>query len=664
MIWFNSNDLHSILVIVSCLFVNIALPYYPYILFFKKDKKYLPYFIVTSISIYILFGYLFYCFRSLNIYPITYLVFFVSLNIFLFVKNKHYLHLNFKPIINRSVLFKILVFLSLFFIFVYYFFYDALHFITPDNYYDVYNHMLFFDTIKSDGQIFMSYYAPGFHIFFYSAYLILGGPNIYRFMGPILGLVIITNLYFISSVYFTKKSSRILLLLLTLFPFFKLLSIQYITTWPTTTSYLFLPVLIALLFFDKLGNKKQLFLYALILTSFSLTLPYALLQYVPTTITVCLLSAFLFYKFKSLNSKYFLIISIVTASAIAIPALHVFLQTQVISKNGLFPPIQILKKENNKLIVSDVYQNTASTSNSTVLPTPITTTIVTPISKSVVLSTHISKTTKNKFFNPAIVNNYLLPFVRTIESALVSKTMVPLSKYSIKSYLYILISFFLAVFSIFTKRHKLFVISAFSFLFGLITQFGFLELTQYRGRTGPYIVFLSAITVVYFYDQIKFYQSVFASVVFLLTLIMVVKDKPLSFNREGVCPEIFEQVYLITKKFPNQPLNFIFRYPQISILSPNISAYGFGVESLKKSVNEKDTYLILQQNYCEQSPKEFSEANSHDPTYQYYIETKKDGLIKNKKITEDIKQSPEFSQFSLYWKDQNISVYYRPKQTN
>lgn len=675
MIWFDLNDLRSILVIIGCLFINISLVYYPYFSIFKDRQKYLPYFIVTAISVYIILGYIFYCFRSLNVYPLTYVVSFALLNIFLLIRNRHNLHLNFKLTIPQ-----IIVFLSLLSIFVYYFFYDALHFITPDNYYDVHNHISFFDSIKTYGQINMPFYAPGFHIIFYSAYLIIGGSNLYRFLGPILGLLIILNLYFVSSIYYTKKSSRILSILLVLFPFFKLLSLQYTMMWPTTTSYLFLPVLIGLLFFNQINSKKQVWLYSICLLSFSLTLPYVLLQYIPVTITVCLLSAIFFRKIKPFfKPKYFLIISLITTFAVTIPAIHVFLQTQIISKVGKFPGIQILKKENDKLIVSNVYQETTVVNLSpTVIPTlspiptplPTITTIPTlaPTIIPTVIPTPIptiilTPTPPKIFINPKITNNYLLPLIATIKSALTTKTIVPFSPSSLKTYLYLLISLILTIFSIFTKNHKLFILSAFSFLFGLISQFGFFELTQYRGRTGPYIVFLSMITAVYLYDKIKLNHWIFTSIIFLLTLITIFKNKPLIFNREGICPEIFEQVYLIVKKFPNKPFNLIYKYSQVSILSSNIIPYYIDIQDLETS-KSRDTFLILQQNYCDQSPKELLEANGHDPTYQYYLKTKADDLQLTQKMTQDIKQSPEFSQFSLYWQNQNISIYFRPKQTN
>lgn len=645
MIWFNSSDLWSIIIIILSLSLNIAITYPCFLYVFKKPNKFLPFFITTSVSVYIILGYLFYCFRSLNIYPIIYLVFFVFLNLYLLIKNKHHFHLNFRPKINQLLLVKGFVFLFLLSIISYYFFYDALRNITPDNYYDIHNHMRFFDTIKSDGQITMSYYAPGFHILFYPAYLILKGPNLYRFLGPVLGLLIILNLYLVSPAYFSKKSSRILFLILPLFPFFKLLSIQFVTLWPTTTSYLFLPTLIILLLSsNKLNSKKQLLLYTISLTSFSLTLPYALLQYVPVTVVVCLLSALFFRKTKSFHQlKYFLTISILTISATFIPVLHVFLQTQVVSKNGFFPEIQILKKENDKLIVSNVYQDTPS----------VKTISTTPISQL-----------SNNIISSKIAKNYFLPLIATIKSALVPKVTVPFSKYSLKSYLYILISLFLAIFSIITKHHKLFILSGTSFLFGLITQFGFLELTQYRGRTGPYMVFLSLITAVYCYDQIKFCQPLLTSTVFLLILGIILKNKPLTFNREGLCPEIFEQFYLIAKKYPNQPLNIISRYSQISLLSPNITSYSLTEKDITSYSKKADSFLLLQENYCEQAPLAFLQANSHDPTYQYYLINKQNNLDLAVKITETIRQSPEFQNFKLYWKNQNISIYHRPKQTN
>jgi hypothetical protein len=605
------------------LFIAFSL-YIPLVYFLGKseaNKITIP----LSISIEMLFGYIFYNLGGFNFFPFLYFFFILLINIYFLHKlnKKKERKRIFGPNLRLNKTFKIGTAITILIIILTIFtrFYDSMTTAAPGNI-DTINHIEFLNQLKESGRLSLKYYAPGFHIFIYPLTVFISNSDIYRFSGSVIGIITVLTVFL-----YIRKNLKIyslaLLILMFSFPVFNQLSLQTISFFPSALTFLFLISFLYVLNKNKKkDNKIYLVICAILSVALAISVPYFYVGLIPAIFFLLIIT--FFYREKL--PKYYIylakIIIIITFFGLFASLGHVFLQTKIINQTQKsFPKIRQAKIEDDIVKETSNYEK-KETSN---------------YEKSDNSSMNALKST---FLNIISLKN-----IRPLKGML-----------GIGSYMWILFSAILISYSIRKKNINLLIISSLSLIFGIATETGILEMTYYRGRLGWYLMFLSILGFLIFFDS--FYKEKYKKI-FLFSIIILgflsFLDPPEFYRR--YYKEIYDVANNIKNEFPNKKIQFLTNNHEVNILSSDFQYLPIDIKNLEKNLNFDEKFIILEKKFLELDPKLSQKAISIDKDFVHFKEKQQ---IKKKEF-EDKKNSlmehPDFLKFKKIWENENIEVY-------
>jgi len=472
------NNIISIIVIASYfLLISFAwlLPLFTY---FKKTVLALQFAIPVSISIQIIFAYVFYTFALSVWYILPYLGLILISNLLAIqkiglanIKNK-----TTKLIINqRSIrLPYILLITVIISLLIFTRFYDSFSTLAPGNN-DTYNHIQFLKSIREYGFITLTYYAPGFHLLLLPLTFVLPYSELYRFVGPVMGCFTILALWLLIRPALRKKNSPYLFFLLLLLPIFNQLTLQTIGFFSSNLSFMYLVAFLMLLGFSNNRALPGRYSIAILLTvALSLIVPYFFVQYTIALGLLLLVGLINKHLLPRAFIKRLAFMTLISFSGLLIGLAHTTLQTSVHSAT-YFPSVS-----SNAAMQSEIMNRVQTVG---------------------VLQNKRTQQLAVTSISPFIANGLDLISIKAIRS--------PEDVLGAGAYGWIIISCVLMIISLIQQRKSLFVLAFISIIYGIITQTGMFELTTYKGRSGWYLLLLTILGLMFIFDRfaIKFSQK-------------------------------------------------------------------------------------------------------------------------------------------------------------
>jgi len=620
---FTFTDVWKILEISIVLFASAFALYLPLIIFVRTGRNTLKCVIPVSISVQIIFAYVFYCFAAVKYYPPVYFGIILALNIFAVIKLRVW-QKGFKFIQPKPL--GLFITLALVSVLVYSRFYDSLMFVAPGTI-DTFNHLTFLKDLKTIGFLSNSYYAPGFHLFIYPLTYLVDFAGIYRFSGGVVGLIFVLSVYLAFKDTFKNLVSVILLLLILTFPFLNDFILATIGFYSTSLSFiLFVGFLYPLFSLDELGGKKVFLLYLTVSLALAVTVPYLLVQFIPA---LAFLSLVVLITKKSLvakSKKLFLIFIAISVLGFIVSFAHVYLQTKALHVSNSFP----------ELLISDPKTEKVSTN----LNKPVT--------------GGIESADRSAPRHGAFYNSYISPMILTAKDVLSVKNIRPINNFlSAGAYAWTLLSILLIFYSIRKNKKQLLVISALSIIFGFAILTGVFEMTFYRGRSGWYLMFLAAVGIAYMFDEIYQKRDIFWGLVFVILAFFAIMRPPHYYR--AYFPEIFTEAYKISKAAGAERVTVITRYYQLAMISKNLDILPFEEKSLSAEGDKK--FLIMEKKYFRVDPVLSQQALSIDRVLKNFNEKQKGYEGNFNEQIKTITSSEKFSNFEKYWENDNILIY-------
>jgi hypothetical protein len=612
-------DFFSIIgIIVALLAMSFSL-YLPLKSLIKNKDIVLALIIPLSLSVIILLGYLFYSSPFIRFFPIFLLTLLLAVNVFFVIGQKFK-----KPKINIK---KLCVYSIMSLPVLFTRFCDSIKNVGPGNN-DTFNHIFFLKDLDRLGYISSSYYAPGLQLIFYPISKIISTSEIYRFGGPALGIIVFLSLFLIFRTFVKNKLVLILFVILACLPIYNQLTLQTISFFSSSLSFISFASLIYLFSLkpEAISWKLRLTFLSIITLALAITVPYLFVQLIPCQIAIL---AILHIARRKVDQKYIQIAK--TGLAIFLLGLavafgHTLLQTKILSRGAAgFPSIPIVRPS------GDIVSNNSPSAN----PDPI----------EVFLS------------HSDFSKNYLLPPYMTSKDILIIKNIrKPDNVLAIGSYLWIILSGALLYVSIKQKRYSLLIISVYSLFFGLVTQTGTLEMSFYRGRGGWYLLLLSLIGITILTDIYYVRLAKLRLGYLLIPLYSLCFLSPPVFYR-WYYPEIYNYVYKIVVENKDQNSIFITSENQISLLSDKITVLPLKPDSLDKVDDKTSDYLILEKKYLLTDPVLSQKAYSTDKNYSGYYQEQEKTEKKFLETNDKIFTSPSFKYYEKYLDSNNVTFY-------
>lgn len=682
-------DIKALFAIVLILTVSSFALYFPLAAIF--DNKIAAKFVIPiSISVQIIFAYIFYSYGVVKLYPPIYATLILILNIWAIWKLKYSFSNLHMPSLKQII--QISAPLILFCIIIYSRFYDSFTNIAPGEI-DTYNHMVFLKDLVRDGLLSFPQYAPGFHLLLYPLTLLVPVSEIYRFTGPTIGVITAASLYLLLKESFVHKFAKYALLTLLCLPIFNQLFLQEIGFFSTSLSFLIVPAMIYIIAETQELKQKRFasIFFLLLVTCLSLTLPYLYVQYLPA-LAVLFLIVLIFRK--HFDRQYFsrlLMVIIVSAIGFLVAFGHVYLQTKVLKRGTNFPAMELTYIENGEIVTTNNFQQAATVSqadsantegdnantegDNTNTPTAsaIPSQTNTDSNKStlkdkfeILIDKSVSfiktsyknstdKITKNEFFLA-----YVSPMSKTAWNALMVKNVrTPDSILSIGAYVWIFISMILVPISIHKKNNLLFTVSVFCIVFGVCTQFGIMEIGTYRGRSGWYLMLFTLVSVSLIGDNVLSSFRKISDKVLLLIIVLLGASgllSPPTYYRPYYS-EPYEIIRDITRESPKALLNVLANDSHLSIVSTNVTVNALSSEALEKRCYNDICLIIIENQLRAVDPVLSQQASSIDKNYQLFNQQQAEAKQRNAEQILAIKKLPQFSSYKLYWKNENIDIY-------
>ncbi|MFA6475003.1 MAG: hypothetical protein WCV88_02250 [Patescibacteria group bacterium] len=536
-------------------------------------------------------------------------------------------------------------------------FYDAISTAAPGNN-DTYNHVVFLQDLFQVGVLNSTYYAPGFHLLFFPLQYFVNIVDIYRFVGPIIGVLFIIVCYWLIRTYIQQPLVRVLFILLCTLPVMNQLTLQTISFFPSALSFFFFIVLLELLTRPKdLTTWQRYSLFFVNGVGLALTVPYLYIQLLPIIGLAWVMMMVIRTNFEYKQRRYVLICGCLALLAFSVGIGHVFLQTKILKRGGGFPEIPIVQQQNNSFQVVSNYGtdnimeeynfNDNNNSNTDIGKTDV------GIKKPYLFDNVLSNLQNSAFYQ-----NNLKPMVSSAIDILNVKNIRQINNMlAVGAYLWIFISAFILWHSI--KAHNLFglFIGVSSFVFGLATQTGILEMSYYRGRCGWYLLLLAILGTVYLAQQ--FYKQNYVSwlIVGLVILYVGSFTNPPIFYRSYFA-SIFDHTYELVQRSNSSPIRFITQMNQLNIFIPNSQLLPQELTNVASDPGTSEQYLILEKKYLVVDPVLSQQAISSDKNYQQFY--KQQAVLKTNFETRRQKiLTDSFFQthYRLDWSDDNVEFY-------
>jgi len=603
--------------IVSILFF-ISFSLYIPLLYILDKKNALQITIPLSISIEIIFGYIFYNLGHLKMFPFLYFLIILIINtVFIWkIKKKNDLFLILKKIFHKKnnieIATLVLFFLALI-LTVFTRFYDSLNTIAPGNI-DTIDHLNFLNDLKNIGHIQLAYYAPGFHLFLYPLTFFVSNSYIYRFAGPVIGILIILSVFLYMKRYL-KPTVLLFMIILFSVPIYNQLTLQTISFFSSSLTFIFLIAFIyALNKNNKIDEKKSLIICAISSVSLAISVPYFYVGLIPAVVFLFIISL-LNKKILPTYHKYLIkVIFVLIIFGLIVSFGHVLLQTKILNNQNIsFPRIKQVKMINKTMVQTDNYKESNGSSSGAIYAT---------------------------FIDLISIKN-----IRPFNGIL-----------AIGSYLWILLSIFFVYYGLKKNNAPLLIISSLSIVFGLSTQTGTLEMIYYRGRSGWYLMFLSILGISIFFNTIhkeKYKNKI--RILLIIILFISFLNPPEFFRR--YYKEAYDTANKIKSTFPDKKIEFLTDTYSLEIVSDNFRSLPLSISNLNRDAKIDENFVILEKKLLQTDPILSQQALSTDTDFSNF---KYNQLLKNKKMEEtrqSITSSPEFLKYKKYWENGNIEVF-------
>lgn len=605
------NILISFTILLLVLLSSFAM-YLPFRALIKDKAISLRYAIPFSLSVEILFGYIYYCTSTMSYFPICYLVFALFLNILAYVK--------LKPIILTKISVNIGILLVLIIsvlALLYTRYFDSFSFVGPGGN-DTYAHLVFVKDLINPGFLRNGFYAPGFHIILMPIAKLIPFSDLYRFTGPAIGIVTLISFVLLFRDYLKNKILLLFLLALLALPVYNQFTLQTIGFFPSSLTFMYFVSFIFLLS-DKDNEKRRanLFIFSIFTFALALTVPYLFVTILPAFLIIFFIVLIFRNKFNKKYPFYLFLINLILILGIFVSFGHVFLQSSILKRfSGInLPTIEVTITEDVK----------------------------------------ITDKLANKEYSPKVIaNNSLLnSIVGTGYDILRVKNIRPVNSIlGIGAYLWMGFSFFLIVYGLRKKNSILLIVAVLGVFFGLCTQTGMFEMNNYLGRSGWYLLMLSIFGSVLFFDQI--YSKKMTNWLLAVCLILLITSFffPPQYYRPYYDEE-FKTISQIAKQHPNDSITLITNNKQLAIVAENITAQHFLPDFLRND----NPVLIIENKFLRPDPVLSQRVTSTDKEFIEFnkaFEIEKENLKYN---IERIKSNKDFKSYRKYFENDDFAVY-------
>ncbi|MCX6809789.1 MAG: hypothetical protein NTZ65_03535 [Candidatus Berkelbacteria bacterium] len=608
------NILIAISILLLVLLSSFAL-YLPLCALTKDKLIGLRYAIPFSISVEIIIGYIFYCTSAVKYFPISYLIIVILANIWGYYR--------LRPIVIRKPKIDLLKTLSLIVILaaiLYTRYFDSFKFVGPGGN-DTYSHLLFVKNLLETGYLSNGYYAPGFHLFLMPIAKIIPSYYLYRFTGPAIGIISVIAIVLLIKDYLKNRSLLILLLALLASPIYNQLTLQTISFFSSSLTFIYFASFIFLLS-DKSGEQRKIPQYLFFIfcgIALAVTVPYLFVTLIPAFLTVFIIVLIFKSSFEKKYSRYLLQLILILFIGFAFSFGHLFIQSNILKHYAGFPGIPVATEDNGE---------TTLTSNNEVA---------------------------NQYHLPNFIsaNSFLKPMFGTGIDLIKIKKLRPInSVLGLGAYLWIAFSIYLLVYAIRKKNSALVVVATFSIIFGVHTQTGLFEMSYYRGRSGWYLLLLSILGIVLFLDQV--YSSklsrwfLAACVAISITGFFL----PPVFYRSYYDDE-FKIASQIVKQFPDTAILLVATNSQLKIVASNISTLDLDPANLGNT----NAFLIIDKKMLIPNPVLSQSAISTDSNLDEFNGRYEDKEKKIENINAQIESSEDFKKYKKYYENGDFIVF-------
>lgn len=611
------NVLNSLAVSSLVLLSSLAL-YLPLCALIKDRKIAVRYAIPFSISIEIIIGYIFYCTNTVRYFPLSYLLIVVILNVFALFRLR-LVGLP-KPKIKLSSIFVWAAFGTAILFTRYY---DAFSFISPGNN-DTFNHIAFVRDLNERGYLSNGFYAPGFHLFMMPISKLISFHVLYRFAGPAIGTVSALAFALLLKDHLKNKVLQFLLIGFLTFPIYNQLTLQTMGFFSSALTFILFTSFITLIKDIAQSTKISLVLFSIFSVCLALTVPYLLITIIPAYLITYLIILIARKNFSKRLPRYILFFNLILAGGLIISFLHVFVQSSVLERYYGFPNVQVAPEKPIIETETDIQKIDSG---------------------ELTDGLHLPKfVTNNSFLNPIIGTSIDILKIKNIRSAS--------SVLGLGGYLWIAFSVFLVMYSIRKKNAVLLTIAACSIVFGLATQTGILEISTYRGRSGWYLLLLSLMGIIMFFDELKIKKIL--NWVLGASLILAASGflYPPIFYRPYYEDE-FKRIKNISQEYRDKIILVVAREKYLRLVAPNIETLELNPSSLGKD----NTFVVIEKKIFKPDPTLSQAAISTDKNFSQY---NKRFEILNTKLSEkneQIMSSEQFSKFSKIFEDENFEIF-------
>ncbi|MFA4995828.1 MAG: hypothetical protein WC536_01645 [Patescibacteria group bacterium] len=638
----NLQDIFAICKIFLILFLSCFAFYYPLVFLTKNRKISAGLSIPISLSFEIIIGYIFYTLGTIKQFPIYYLLLIIVLNIVftILIRQKRIvikekvINLNYKNFFLMAMLAIPVLFTR---------FYDAIKNVAPGGI-DTFAHIALLKQLDEIGYLGDTFYAPGFHLIMYPLTRFVDYADIYRFAGPAIGVIIVLSFWLIMRLILKNKIVLVVAVLLLCLPVFNQLILQMIYFFPSALTFTFLLGSIYLLLSPKeLSTKLKLLLYLIISIGISFSVPYFFIEYIVAILALVIISIFASFRDPKYKKFLFIVFFIISCFGLFLSLGHVYLQTKL--HKGGFPEIAIAKNQGGKIVSSiNTDIDDAKTDNKLGLVAKNSFNVCAFLSKGL------------------FAKKYLFPVCQTGKDVLNIKNIrEPAGLLSVGAYLWIVVSLLMLFYGIKRRDQKKVVFAVFSLVYGISTQTGILEMSYYRGRSGWYLLFLSILGISSIIDELPLKKISKPVCFFSILLYLLAFTSPPVFYR-AYFTEPFLVAYNAIKENPQDKLVFITNQKNLTLLSDNVSVLNLQKTSLNQISSKEKAFVVLDKKFFQKDPVLSQQALSIDKGYKQFSSQQKLQQKIQENTNSEIKSSLEFSNYAIYWENDNIEVYQLKKE--
>ncbi|EKD75933.1 MAG: hypothetical protein ACD_43C00272G0003 [uncultured bacterium] len=618
--------------------------------------------IPISLAVEVLVGYVFYCLGTIMWFPLWYGIVILLLNIYITVRVP-LRQFTFSTWLKTITWKKLVIAFSVASVVLYVLYYDAWSTIAPGNN-DTLNHFSLMQDLPQLGYLSSTYYAPGFHIIVLPLFNIVSDISLYRFVGPAFGVLTIIAIYAMLTDFIKQYVLRVLLVVVCLSPVFHQLTLQFISFFSSSLTFIYLVFFFYIITTPaQITHRLRLILIMIAGVGLSLTVPYFYVQLFPIIVLATIL-AFCYKKYFDKNWWHFLfMVSLGVVIFLMVAMGHVFLQTKLLHPGtGGFPEIPIANvASDDTIIITSTYNNSvASVDTTNTLPTDSTPTQSMSVEPSLYHTIE-----SNSFF----IEN-VLPLFNTLEELVRVKNMRSFDNVlAIGAYIWLILAVGLLVWAIITSNKTVFVLSIASIVYGVATQTGILELGYYRGRCGWYLMSLSWITSVVVVSRLYPKQKLWDRLAAVGCIVMALWAiwRPPVFYRPYYS-QMLDQAAQINSDFVGQRNWFAGNWFDgiqrgLGVVFPDNQHSLLSVDALRTVDKTYNRFIFIEKKYFPIDPVLSQRALSNDAHYSQFYSQQDSLKEQYMETVRAVQSSEEFKDYSLYWEDQNVAIYFSPAQS-